>query len=502
MPIEALALSGLAAVPVVQRAFGLITFAADAWLAAMYVFGLAAVVTVGARAQQLRPWAMPNALFALFGIAAVASVLLMLAQWLQWDGLGTLLMSLPPGSRLSGNLGQPNQMATLLVWGLLALWWAHLRGHLQGRLLWLLGALLLAGVAMTQSRAGMLQLLLLAGAAVWFRQPLRAREYAVALGALGVWFVLVALAWAPLNEALRPGHVATLQERLAPGTRLLHWRLLLDAVAAQPWFGWGWNQIVHAQGQLAPLHPASHEVLEYGHNILLDLVLWNGAPIGILAGLAILAWGIRQFRLACSAERVLVLLVVAVFFVHAMVELPHGYLLFLLPVGLMAGALHVPMDRCRDWTVSRQVVAVPFAALALGTFVVVSDYGRVEDAWMAHRFRTARIGSLEEPPLPQTVVLTNLQALLEFMRTEPRAGMSAEELTLLRQVSQRYPSGGGLFRYAWALALNGKADEAQRTLVLLCRIHPQAECLAAKQAWLLKSEQGPKELAAVWPAVP
>ena len=32
VPIEALALSGLAAVPVVQRAFGLITFAADAWL--------------------------------------------------------------------------------------------------------------------------------------------------------------------------------------------------------------------------------------------------------------------------------------------------------------------------------------------------------------------------------------------------------------------------------------------------------------------------------------
>lgn len=500
VPFEAIAVAGLAGVPLLQLAFGLIDFGGDAWLAAVYLLGLAAAIVVGARAQRLRPWALPRALFSSFGIAAVASVPLMLAQWLDWAGFGTLLVTLPEGARLSANVGQPNQLATLLAWGLLALWWARLETGAHGSVLCLLAALLLAAVAVTQSRAGALEVMLLGGAAVVFRRQLRSREDALALTLLAAWFVLATIAWPPLNELLRPVQVATVQERLLPGTRLLHWRLFLDAVAVQPWFGWGWNQIAHAQVALAPLHPASHEVPQYAHNLLLDLLLWNGVPIGAAAGLALATWWLRQLRLAADARRVLLLLAVTAFLLHAMVELPHGYLLFLVPVGLMVGTLHVPMRRLPDMNVPRGLVVVPFAALILATVLVIRDYALIEQAWMAHRFRMARIGSMVEQPVPRTAVLSNLEAVLRFQRTEPRAGMAAPELELLQQVSQRYPGAPALFRNAWALALNGDTAGARRVLEVLCRIHSEAECARAQQAWLAKSGGGHPELAQAWPA--
>lgn len=503
VPFEAAILAGLGVVPLLQWALGLIVFAGDAWLAGLYVLGLAVAIVLGARFQQLQPWAVPNALFTALGIAAVVSVLLMFAQWTQWDGLGTLLLSLPEGARLSGNLGQPNQLATLLVWGMLAVWWAYLRCRAPGVLIWVTAALLLLGVAMTQSRAGALQLLLIGFAAMLFRRQLRVHEYAVSLLALGAWFLAAAIGWAPLNDVLRPGQVQALEERLAPGTRLLHWSLLQDAVAARPWTGWGWNQIVHAQWELAPLHPASHEVVQYGHNLFLDLLLWNGVAIGIVAMVSIIAWCIWQTRLARTAERVLALLFVLVFLLHAMVELPHGYLLFLIPVGLMVGVLHEPLNRLRDLPVARKTVALLFVVPVLGMVVTIKDYSRIEDAWMAHRFSVARIGTQTEVAVPDAIALSNMQALLNVARTEPRALMSTDDLDLLRQTSRRYPSPGGLFRYAWAAALNGSPAEATKTLVMLCHVHSVDQCAAAKEAWLLKSEQSGLEnnyMARIWPA--
>ncbi len=501
VPIEALALSVLGLLPLVQWGAGRIDFAGDAWLAAVYVFAVAAAVMVGARAQQLQPNVLPNALFVSFGIASVASVVLMLAQWLQWNGLGTLLLALPDGSRLSANVGQPNQLATLLVWGLLSLGWAYERRSVHGAVLWLLAAFLLAGVAITQSRTGVLELLVVVCVALSFRRRLRVCSHPVALLVLAAWLVVVAVAW-PTVSGLASDRIGalSLQERMEPGTRMMHWRLLADAVALRPWFGWGWNQVVLAQVQLAPSHPATHEVLQYSHNIFLDLVLWNGLPIGILAGLAIVVWFVRQFRLVSGGDRVPMLLVVAVFMVHAALELPHGYLLFLVPVGLMVGALHVPMRARRDPTVSRAVVVVPFVLLIVAVVVIIDEYRRIEDAWIAQRFRTARIGAAVEVTVPQVRVLSNLQAMLEFGSTEPQPAMSAEQLALLHKVSRRYPSAGGLFRLASALALNGDADGATRCLALLCHIHSPAQCDAAKQAWMAKSAAGNPALASLWPS--
>ena len=115
VPVEAAAIALLATVPPLQWATGLIQFGGDAWLAALYLLGIAAAIVAGSQAQRCRPWALATALFASYGIAAAASLLLALHQWLQMDLLGSALFVLPAGARPAANLAQPNHLATLLV---------------------------------------------------------------------------------------------------------------------------------------------------------------------------------------------------------------------------------------------------------------------------------------------------------------------------------------------------------------------------------------------------
>jgi hypothetical protein len=277
-----------------------------------------------------------------------------------------------------------------------------------------------------------------------------------------------------------------MQERLEPGTRLLHWQLVLDAISQRPLFGWGWQQVSVAQSALASNYPASREVIAYSHNLLLDLLVWNGVPLGGLVALVIFVWFVRSWRGAKTDSHVALMLALSVFLLHSMLEMPHGYATFLLPVGLMMGAVEAIRSRgsptVLTWQIPRAVVALILVALVSGLVVTVRDYLRIEEAWTAERLRRARIGVLDPMPLPQAPTLDHLRAVLINDRIEPHAGMSTDELASMRQVSERLPGVSSLVRLARAQDLNGLSEEASKTLDRLCRTHPRHLCDAGNEA--------------------
>lgn len=265
----------------------------------------------------------------------------------------------------------------------------------------------------------------------------------------------------------------------------------------RPWTGWGWNQVVLAQVALAPGHPPIHEVFSYSHNLVLDLVVWNGFPVALIVCAGLALWCFWQVRQAVTAERALLLTAVGAFLLHAQFELPHGYLLFLLPVGLVVGALS-GVGRDRGYIAApRAMIVLALAALALCLALAVRDYARIEEAWTAHRMQAARIGNVEPAPVPRVVVLTQLRDVLETVRIEPRRGMAPEEIKKLRRLAERQPGAGSLFRYAQASALNGEAEKARWALDVLCRLHKKAECAAARTAWVALTDDGMPEMGVV-----
>lgn len=487
-PTSTVVIIGLSFVPLLQHWLGLIHYTADAFLASTYLTTFGFAVLLGRHMEEHWPGRVVTAVFASFGIAAIISLAIALNQWLQLDQWGGFTMAVGAGSRPVANVAQANKLATLFVWGLVSFWWAYRCGAVRGWLVALIALMLLFGVAMTQSRTGMIAVSLVMATAMFHPRAQEKNVKRWVLIGLFVWFLACAFGWGTINSVVFDFEsLQEANERLRPGTRLLHWQLIWDAIIQRPLLGWGWQQVSVAQSTLALQHPATGETITFSHDLVLDLLVWNGVPLGLVLVGGIAIWFVRHWQSATSTTELSSMIVLSVFLLHSMFEFPHAYLTFLLPAGLLVGMLSVSAattGRQVAWTSCRRsVIAFAAAALALCLFIVSRDYLRIETAWMAERIRTARIGDLTPAPLPNTLTLEHLGAVLALGRVEPRKGMTAEEIEAMKQLSYRIPGSGNMLKLAKTQLLNDKSKDAEATLERLCKIHPQPTCDRARMAW-------------------
>lgn len=484
LPAPAVAAAALAVVPAVQYLSGQLGFFADAWVPGLYLLAFAFAILVGARIEARAPGTMAAILLGSFVVASFASLVLAADQWLQSDRLIDYLHAIPPGSRPSANVGQPNKLAMLLIWGLVGLGWMRERRVIGCAVAAAAAAALLFGIVMTRSRFGTLGAgaLLVAG----FMVAIRRRDWRGSLAAvlLGVGFATATLGWSAINDWLQLAGPQSIEERLKPGTRPVHWQLVVQAIAQRPITGWGWQQVVVAQQQLAPAFAPTGEIITYAHNLVLDLLVWNGVPIGgAMAGLG-LYWFGRRWATARDASSAALMLALTMLLLYAMLELPHAYATFLLPAGMMIGAVEASRRREAGTRAGlhlhRGAVALLLGALLAALVATAVDYLQLEEAYTAERLRRARIGNLELKPLPQSVLLDHLSAVLANDRVAPTPGMSAGAIEAMQRVTERMPGYLGLLNLARAQALNGQQDAARTTLARLCHTHPEAICEAAQ----------------------
>lgn len=470
-------------VPLGQAATGLLWLPGEAVYAVLYLAGFALTMSVAREAQDVAPGRLIDLLFTSLAIAALASAGIALAQWFQLDSpAGLLDLSTLHLHRSSGNLGQPNNLATLLVWGLVALWWAHQRGVLGGGVVTGAAALLLVGVALTGSRAGALELGLLALAAWRWRRLLGTGPQRHVWVALAVWFVLVLLAIPSLAQRLELDSVRQLNESASPRERLNLLRMMLAAIAERPGTGWGWNQVLSAHAALSNRF-SLHVSVGNAHNLVLDLLVWCGLPLGGLMAAGLLAWFWRIDRRIATAEQALIYTALAVFLLHAMLELPHMLAYFQLPVAVMLGTLSAMQTTPTVLRLPRAAALALVLVLGAVLTTLFAEYRRVEANALAARVRAANILGAPDEYDPNVTLLKPLQTSLLAIREEPRRGMSHEELANILRVLKRYPSYAGLWRYAQAAALNGEPDQARWAVGVACSLDSIQHCQASARAW-------------------
>jgi len=485
LTLDALAIGfALAAlVPLLQAAYGLFLFPAEASVVSVYLVGFAMVVAVARSTEEYAPGRLPDALFAGLVIAALASTALALAQWLHLDW-GPLLAAIPGGgTRTVANVGQTNELSTLLVWGLVGLWWAHLHRRIGGSVTMLAAAFLLVGVASTQSRTGWLAVGLLLITAVAAPASLGIAKHRAAFMGLAVWFVLLVLGWPAATRLVEGGDALSLNAQLSAGQRPEIWAMMVDGILHRPWFGYGWNQGRLVQLSELPNYADLKVGVQHAHNLVLDLMVWNGIPLGL--GLATLlgAWFWWQLRRVTIAAQGLLMLALSTFMLHAMLELPHTKAFFLVPVALMMGTLNARSGLPVVLRVPRVLAALGAVVLAGVLVLMWVDYRRIEVDLQAYRMRMAWHGIRPAPPAPDIYVLSGLQSALVNLRIEPRAGMDVEDLERLRTTATRYPIESVLFKYAKAAALNGQPGAAQESLWRWCLLFPEDRCDIARSAW-------------------
>ena len=248
--------------------------------------------------------------------------------------------------RATGNVRQPNQLATLLLWALVATVTLHELRWLPRAALWVATALLVWVLALTASRAGALGLVLLMGWALVDSRLTRTGRwmlsttplfYALAYGGMA-WFnsknqEALASIGSNIGVTLKIGNI---------DDRINVWKNAIDLILAQPWTGVGFGEFGFAW-ILTPFSNRGGQFFDNTHNLPLQLVVELGLPLaGLVIGLLLLAlWKAVQRARRTRGDNSLVaragltlLLIVAL---HSMVEYPLWYAFFLLPAALIWG---------------------------------------------------------------------------------------------------------------------------------------------------------------------
>lgn len=275
------------------------------------------------------------------------------------------------------------------------------------------------------------------------------------------------------------------------------WTQLIDAALREPWLGYGFHNVSEAIVLVSAYYPES-VYTEYAHNLFLDFIIWFGIPIGGLISLGLLYWLYTRLRNCHTPEQWLGLAIILVFGVHSMLELPHAYSYFLVPVAIMAGVVDRAYYRNRPsksktlsipgWT----LFPVGVAGLALCVFALV-EYLKIEQAHRDMRFATARIGPVpENVEIPHSHLFPELTEFIRFARTEATENMTQEELDWMRRVAHNKAFPPALFRYALALGLNHQPEAAELELRRLRSLHGAKHYEEARVAWQGLAEKYPQ----------
>jgi|KBSSwiStaDraftv2_1062776.scaffolds.fasta_scaffold108354_2 O-antigen ligase len=489
---------GLALLCWVQFGIGLVPYHSDALVPSLYLVGFALCVIAAGSLPESERAALADRLAAAMLVAALVSVPLALLQWVGWLRLD--LGMRVQGGRPVAHMEQANLLCSLLIQGLCGAWRLVSRGRLASRVALAMCVLLLLTIVLTQSRVAWIATLAFVGMAAWRRDVFDWRSHW--RGVLTAVIILLAgtllLPWIDSQLGL-PG--ASLSERVSEGRRPAAWMLFIEAALSRPWLGWGVLQNGTAQFVLADRHPALGYIFSSTHNVVLDLVVWFGIPVGLFAGAALLFAVVRRIARAPTSAALATVMAALALVLHALVELPLQYAYFLLPLGLYIGiTTSERTQRSGHYLQLRADVPglLPATSLAAAALLATlgQEYIRVTDIRPIFLVDKATLRPQLEAtlPLPDVVLLDQLKAFHAFAALPLQSGLSSSQLDAAKTAMRRAPYSSAIERYAILAGLNGRESDSMDALRRVCKFETRQQCLRSQYAWGVWRER--------WPALP
>jgi len=493
-------------VALVQRLVGIVHFNGTTATTALYLLGLMIAAITGSAWQVGHPQQPERYLGTAFVVAAIVSLPIATLQWIGW-GWETAYLLGATSTRAVANMAQPNLLADLFLLGVCGLqlaWVACRQNRWLSKACFFGGVLLLFGVAITGSRTGAINVLLLSAVAWWIApqhpSQVPGRAWIASLCAM----YLVALLVAPeiqtrLQEMSDENLVFSAG---SANSRLTTWTMMSKALLETPWAGFGWQQILKINFVFKDSMGMEPGMFGQSHNIFLDLMLWMGIPLGVIASVAYARIVWRSIKQGAKDERWAVCAMVAVLTVHAQLEYPLQYAYFLLPYGLLLGSLQAPRKSFFTPAIHR-IPVVLLLLVTTGLFVLVNrDYLRVEKAFYALRYEAKGYLTSYPKDEPRVLVLDQLAAHIQVSRADPALPISDEEMARRELVTRVTPGPYIVLQLAETYAYHGNRERAVYWLDQLCTKFVADACNAGKQWWSRPSATGLDAPLGAWPLQP
>ncbi|WP_218953348.1 PglL family O-oligosaccharyltransferase [Acinetobacter sp. YH12049] len=458
----------IALIPLVQYFFGKVYFFGDALIATIYLISFASSIMLGLNlTTQINKKQILIFTSWIFIVSALLSSYMMLQQWLLLTNGGIWIIDVPH-NRPFANFGQPNNCATFLILSLLAVLYLFEKKQINYIASTGLACLFLLCLALTQSRSVWVYAICFVVWWYWKYNPLNTR-----LKKNSIWYVLgifagFVYALPIVSQYLGLISINNVVERTTSGfTRLSMWHQLILALKQEPIWGYGWNQVSVAQISIFSSYPTT-EWTEHSHNVLLDLLIWNGIPIGTFIIVFFAYWLFKLSQLAYTVENFIALAMIGAVISHGMLEFPLEYATFLLPVGFLMGYVYIDSSFQNVINLSKKKIITFYSGAIVLYGTIFYEYVKIEQDTRLVRAEILNIGKTHvTQAAPNLLLMTQLSERIRYIRTAPEKNMSKEELLWMKKVTYRYATPNNLYKYAQVLWLNGRKDKALYYLNIL-----------------------------------
>lgn len=466
-------------IPFIQYGFGQILYFSNALLCTAYLlmFWLMVVVGYNLSLDKIVRGKVFTSFSVLILIVALLSSVMAIFQWLGLNSYFAPFMNFLKGNRPYANFAQPNNLATFLTVGVFACLYFYEKRLISNVVIVPATLILIFSIALTQSRTSwVVCLFVLIYLAIKQFNQLKRFSFTKLLLWIGVFIAAIGLL--PYLNALISSvsqqeviDTASAVERASSGyKRLDMWSQAWVAIQQQPWFGYGWNQTGMAQIAAFDLRP-NWEWYKTAHNVILDLLIWNGIPLGILIILYVVGWlywlnkGIRE-PISLTAS-----LMVCAILIHAFLEYPIHYAYFLLPMGFLLGIIqaqypHLPSKNLKP------AVTLSLVLIGISLCVIVyRDYQLYRQQSVYVNIKKPLTDAQQEVMNQQIWLLSQFKERVWWIGLDPFTKMSDAQLQHLDRMVANLASKYDLFKYAQVLAFNGKKAEAEHQLWILAELH-------------------------------
>ncbi|MBE4720897.1 O-antigen ligase C-terminal domain-containing protein [Acinetobacter baumannii] len=471
-------------IPIVQWGCGLVFDLSTALLSTFYLLGFWFMVLAGYNLSldQKKREQIFSGFSLLIIITSLFTSLIAIFQWLNIESHLIYTLHLI-GNRPYGNFGQPNNMATFLIIGLLGCLYLYEKHKVT---LWLLlpsALIILFTIALSQSRTSWIvfPFLLIYWMVKQFGKQKRFRFVQGLLWCLA-FFLIAGLILPYITQFIEFSTNTEITEtssfvaRAGSGhERIGMWIQILHAIAQQPWLGYGWSQTSVAVVDSIQ-YGTVHVWFNSAHNVLLDIIIWNGIPIGIVIIAYFACWFLWLNQQAKETISIIAIMMVCTVLIHAMLEFPQRYAYFLLTCGFLLGIIQAQTPVLKGIVLNKQVLRLIWGISVILLVAIWRDYNvYVTNSNLLFKNKQPNAEILGSN---QIFILTQFEQRLKWIEMKPETTLSDADLAVWGNFVKNKATPYNLRKYAQLLAYNGKVEQAEQQIFILQHLYRQQITLA------------------------
>lgn len=484
IPRPQILMLGIVLLPLLQFCFGLILDFSVAFLSFAYLFIFWLMMICGynlsLQAENREKLMIGFSLLVL--VAGLLSSFIAIVQWLNLESYIPGVMVLKT-SRPFANFGQPNNLSTFLVMGLMGGLYLYEKRKAS---LWLLitsSLILLFTIALTQSRTAWIVCIFFFFYWIYKQHKNNPRfNFPKLLLWTSLYFLIAGYLLPYLTQFMTSHldtgvtHTASIVQRAGSGhERLGMWMQILNAIVERPLFGYGWNQT-----SIAVVESIEFNTVQVwfnsAHNIVLDLLIWNGVPLGVLIIGYLSLWLLWLNKTAKDSTSIIAILMVCAILIHAMLEFPQRYAYFLLPMGFLLGLIQAQTPQLKGITIQKNLVRCVWLISVIVLLLIWRDYKLFQDN--SRLIFKGKQPAEEILGSSRILLLTQFQKRLDWIALDPKTRFSEAQLSEFAEMVKNKATPYNLKKFAQVLVYNQKNEEAEKYLYVLNRLYKKDVSLA------------------------